>query len=61
MNATILTNYTGDFAEGDPTGEDSRAAMTFHPLATARHTPARVLSDQSTASWQALNAPSPVG
>jgi hypothetical protein len=34
MKGTILTNYTGDFAEGDPTGEDSRAAMTFHPLAT---------------------------
>ena len=34
MKGTILTNYTGDFAEADPTGEDSRAAMTFHPLAT---------------------------
>jgi hypothetical protein len=34
MKGTILSNYTGDFAEGDRTGEDSRAAMTFHPLAT---------------------------
>src|SRR6266403_4798676 len=34
MKGTILSNYTGDFAEGDSTGEDSRAAMTFHPLAT---------------------------
>ena len=34
IKATILSNYTGDFAEGDSTGEDSRAAMTFHPLAT---------------------------
>src|SRR5271165_3242605 len=34
MKGTILSNYTGDFAEGDPTGEESRAAMTFHPLAT---------------------------
>jgi hypothetical protein len=34
LQGTILTNYTGDFAEEDPTGEDSRAAMTFHPLAT---------------------------
>jgi hypothetical protein len=34
LQGTILTNYTGDYAEGDSTGEDSRAAMTFHPLAT---------------------------
>jgi hypothetical protein len=34
MKGTILSNYTGDFPEGDCTGEDSRAAMTFHPLAT---------------------------
>ena len=34
MKATILSNYTGDFAERDPTGEDSRVAMTYHPLAT---------------------------
>jgi hypothetical protein len=34
LKATILSNYTGDFAEGDSSGEDSRAAMTFHPLAT---------------------------
>jgi hypothetical protein len=34
LQGTILTNYIGDFAEGDSTGEDSRAAMTFHPLAT---------------------------
>jgi len=34
MKGTILSNYTGDFAEGDSTGEESRAAMTFHPLAT---------------------------
>jgi hypothetical protein len=31
---TILTQYIGDFPEGDSSGEDSRAAMTFHPLAT---------------------------
>jgi hypothetical protein len=31
---TILSNYTGDFAEKDPTGEHSRAAVTFHPLAS---------------------------
>jgi len=35
MKGTILSNYSGDFAEGDPTGEASRAAMTFHPAATA--------------------------
>jgi hypothetical protein len=34
MKGTILSNYTGDFAVSDVTGEDSRAAMTFHPLAT---------------------------
>jgi len=34
MTGTILSNYVGDFLEGDSTGEDSRAAMTFHPLAT---------------------------
>jgi hypothetical protein len=34
IRGTILSNYTGDFAQGDSTGEDSRAAMTFHPLAT---------------------------
>jgi hypothetical protein len=34
MTGTILSNYAGDFLEGDSTGEDSRAAMTFHPLAT---------------------------
>ena len=38
MKGTILTNYTGDFAEADPTGEDSRAAMTFHPARHASHT-----------------------
>jgi hypothetical protein len=26
--------YAGDFLEGDSTGDESRAAMTFHPLAT---------------------------
>ena len=35
MKGTILSNYSGDFTEGDPTGEESRAAMTFHPAATA--------------------------
>ena len=35
MKGTILSNYSGDFAEGDQTGEESRAAMTFHPAATA--------------------------
>jgi hypothetical protein len=35
MKGTILSNYSGDFAEGDPTGEESRGAMTFHPAATA--------------------------
>ena len=34
MKGTILSNYVGDFLEGDSSGEDSRAAMTFHPLAT---------------------------
>ena len=34
MRGTILSNYTGDFAEKDPTGEHSRAAVTFHPLAS---------------------------
>jgi hypothetical protein len=34
VKATILSNYAGDFLEGDSTGEESRAAMTFHPLAT---------------------------
>jgi hypothetical protein len=34
MKGLILTNYTHDFAEQDPTGEDSAVAMTFHPLAT---------------------------
>jgi len=34
MDGTILTNYTADFADRDPTGEDSRVAMTYHPLAT---------------------------
>jgi len=34
MTGTILSNYAGDFLEGDSTGDDSRAAMTFHPLAT---------------------------
>jgi hypothetical protein len=34
VTATILSSYAGDFAEGDKTGEDSRAAVTFHPLAT---------------------------
>jgi hypothetical protein len=34
MTGTILSSYVGDFFEGDSTGEDSRAAMTFHPLAT---------------------------
>jgi hypothetical protein len=34
MKGSILTNYTHDFAEQDPTGEDSCVAMTFHPLAT---------------------------
>ena len=34
MTGTILSNYVGDFLEGDSTGDDSRAAMTFHPLAT---------------------------
>src|SRR5271157_6504616 len=34
MKGLILTNYTHDFAEEDPTGEDSAVAMTFHPLAT---------------------------
>jgi hypothetical protein len=34
MKGLILTNYTHDYAEQDPTGEDSAVAMTFHPLAT---------------------------
>ena len=34
VKATILSNYAGDFLDGDSTGEESRAAMTFHPLAT---------------------------
>jgi hypothetical protein len=34
MKGLILTNYTHDFAEQDPTGEDSAVAMTFHPLST---------------------------
>ena len=34
MKGLILTNYTHDFADQDPTGEDSCVAMTFHPLAT---------------------------
>jgi hypothetical protein len=33
MKGTILANYTGDFLEKDVTGEESRAAVTFHPLA----------------------------
>ena len=34
VKATILSDYAGDFLEGDSTGDESRAAMTFHPLAT---------------------------
>jgi hypothetical protein len=34
MTGTILSNYAGNFLEGDSSGEDSCAAMTFHPLAT---------------------------
>ena len=34
IKATILSNYAGAFEEGDTTGEESHAAMTFHPLAT---------------------------
>jgi hypothetical protein len=34
IKATILSNYAGAFEEGDHTGDESRAAMTFHPLAT---------------------------
>jgi hypothetical protein len=34
MKATILTNYTKDFADEDPNGEASLVGMTFHPLAT---------------------------
>jgi hypothetical protein len=34
MKGTILANYTGDFLEKDVTGEESRAAVTFHPLAS---------------------------
>jgi hypothetical protein len=34
MEGTILTNYTGNFAENDVTGDDSGAAVTFHPLAS---------------------------
>ena len=34
VKATILSNYIGDFLEGDITGEESRAAVSFHPLAT---------------------------
>jgi hypothetical protein len=34
MKGLILTNYTHDFADEDPTGENSAVAMTFHPLAT---------------------------
>ena len=32
MKETILSNYTGDFAEKDSTGQHSRAAVTFHPV-----------------------------
>jgi hypothetical protein len=35
IKATILTSYTKDFSEEDPTGEASLVAMTFHPLVTA--------------------------
>jgi hypothetical protein len=34
LTATILSNYTGDMLVGDKTGEESKVAMTFHPLAT---------------------------
>ena len=34
MKGTILANNTGDFLEKDVTGEESRAAVTFHPLAS---------------------------
>jgi hypothetical protein len=33
-DASILMSYAGDFAEGDPSGEDSRIAVLFHPRAT---------------------------
>ena len=34
VKATILSNYAGDYPQEDSTGEESIAAMTFHPLAT---------------------------
>ena len=34
IKATILSNYAGAFEQGDANGEQSYAAMTFHPLAS---------------------------
>ena len=60
MKGTILSNYTGDFAERDSTGEDSRAAMTFHPLATQAILGLAFYPLIKCVS-AALNVPSPVG
>jgi hypothetical protein len=58
IKATILSNYAGAFEEADTTGEESRAAMTFHPLATQAILELAT-SRSITPAWVHSSVPSP--
>jgi hypothetical protein len=58
IKATILSNYAGAFEEADTTGEESRAAMMFHPLATQAILELAT-SRSITPAWVHSSVPSP--